>query len=361
MKMQLATLRPIYEDAPPFATVYLQALPASPDAEHEIRLRWDELRGQLADAGTHQEALDALDDAILTENITAVQTEGRVLVANRHGLLLEEDFDATRDGGDRAVLGDLPALGDYVRQRTRSVRALVVLVDKERAAVRREVFTSAAVLDSGKVSEVEGSATESVHKPREGAEHHRRMQQRSDEAAWLNIRDIAEHVRAAAATWRPEAVVVAGEVQGRKLLLNDLPAELQGIAHEVEAGGGIPSDTGDESAEESLQRALRSTARQITLDRAREQTEHFGSAQANGLAVQGAENVRRAATLGAVETLLLRYDEDAEAEDELLRAAALIDAEVALVGTSVAENVAAVLRYEAPVDQMDVQPQTAHS
>lgn len=111
MIMQLAALRDIYEAPSPFATVYLQALPASPDAEHEIRLRWDELRGQLADAGTDAEALAALDGAVLTENITAVQTEGRVLVANRDGLLLEEDFDATRDGGDRAVLGELPRPG----------------------------------------------------------------------------------------------------------------------------------------------------------------------------------------------------------------------------------------------------------
>lgn len=357
--MQLAALRPIYEDTPPFATVYLQALPASADAEHEIRLRWNELRSQLSDAGAHDETLTALDHAILTENITAVQTEGRVLVANRNGLLLVEDFDATRDGGDRAVLGDLPALGDYIRQRARSVRALVVLVDKEQAAVRREVFTSSAVLDSGTVTDIEGSATESVNKVREGAEHHRRMQQRADEAAWLNIRDITEHVRKDAEQWKPEAVVVAGEVQGRKMLLKELPAPLAEIAHEVDAGGGIPSGTEDASAEESLQEELRDTARRIVIDRAKEQTEQFGSAQANGLAVEGAENVRRAATLGAIDTLLLRYDRVSDAEDELLRAAALTDADVALLGTSVADNIAAALRYEAPVDQMDVQPSSA--
>lgn len=357
--MQLAALRSVFEDTPPFATVYLQALPASADAEHEVRLRWNELRGQLADAGAHDEAVTALDHAILTENITAIQTEGRVLVANRNGLLLVEDFDATRDGGDHAVHGDLPALGDYIRQRARSVRALVVLVDKEQAAVRREIFTSSAVLDSGAVTSVEGSATESVNKVREGAEHHRRMQQRAEEAAWLNIRDITEHVRKVAERWKPEAVVIAGEVQGRKMLLDELPSPLAEMAYEVEAGGGIPSDTGDQSAEESLQEELKGTARRIVIDRAREQTEEFGSAQANGLAVEGEENVRRAATLGAIDTLLLRYDQVSAAENELLRAAALIDADVALLGTSVSDNIAASLRYEAPVDQMDVQPSSA--
>lgn len=354
--MQLNTLRNIYEAQAPFATVYLQAQSASANAEQEVRLRWDALRKQLAEAGAHDRTLAALDDAVLGEDPGAVQTEGRVLVANRTGLLLAEDFDATRDGGDHAVLGEPPALGDYIRQRARSVKALVVLVDKERATVRRDVFTSTAVLDAGAESSVEGSATETVNKPREGAEHHRRMQQRADEAAWLNIRDISEHVRKTAQRWRPDAVLVAGEVQGRKLLLDELPTELSEIAHEVETGGGIPNDSGDEGAHEALAQALQDTAREITITRTKELTERFGDARANGLAVEGAEDIRRAAQLGAIETLLLRYDSEAAEEDQLLQAAARVDAAVALVGASVTDNAAAILRYEAPVDQMGADP-----
>lgn len=356
MIMQLAPLRPIYAAQAPFATVYLQAQPATASAEHEVRLRWDTLRKQLADAGAHDETLQALDAALLTEEIAAVQTEGRILVANRSGILLEEDFDATRDGGDHAVLGEPPALGDYLRQRLRSLRALVVLVDKERATLRREVLTSSAVLEEAASSTVEGSATETVNKPREGGEHHRRMQQRADEAAWLNIRDIAEHVRKAADGWKPDAVVVAGEVQGRKLLLDELPTDLREIAHELEAGGGIPNDSADSGGEQALADELGALARRIAIERTREQTERFGDARANGLTVEGTEDIRRAAQLGAVETLLLRYDAAAEQEDQLLQAAAEVDAGVALVGTGVSGNAAAILRYEAPVDQMDPQP-----
>lgn len=53
--MQLAAVRHIYEAPEPVATVYLEAQPVSPDAEHEVRLRWDSLRQQLTDAGTPQE------------------------------------------------------------------------------------------------------------------------------------------------------------------------------------------------------------------------------------------------------------------------------------------------------------------
>lgn len=355
--MQLAAVRHIYEAPEPVATVYLEAQPVSPDAEHEVRLRWDSLRQQLTDAGTPQEAVDALDAVILdTEAFGAIQAEGRVLVADRTGLLLNEDFDATGQGGDYAVLGTVAQLGDYLRQRLRSVRALVVLADQERATIRREVFTSTDLLEAGRETQAEGSAYESVHKPREGALHHRRMQQRSEDAAAQNIRDITESVRKAAAAWKPDAVIVAGEVQGRKMLLDELPSDLAEIAREVEAGGGLSSGSADQGAEDSLAEELATVARQITIERVTAETERFGSAQGSSLAVEGAENVRRAVRLGAVDTLLLRYDKPAEDEDGLLKACASVDASVALVGTAVADNAAAILRYEAPVDEMDSHP-----
>lgn len=352
MFMQLATLRHIYEADEPLATVYMQALPVSADAEHEVRLRWDALRRQLADAGAHQQTLGALDETIMdTEAFGAVQAEGRVLVAGSSGLLLDEDFDATGEEGDQAVLAPIAQLGDYLRQRLRSVRALVVLVDQAQATIRREIFTSTEVLDTGSETQVEGSAYESVHKPREGALHHRKMQQRSEDAAAMNIRDVSERLRKISERWKPDVIAVAGEVQGRKLLLEELRTPLAEIAYEVESGG---SD--DAGAEEALADELANLARRITIERVSEQTEQFGAAQGNNLAVEGAENVRRAVELGAVDTLLLRYNKLAENEDELLRGSAGVDASVALVGTSVTDNVAAVLRYEAPVDEMERTP-----
>lgn len=354
--MQLSALRPIYDAETPIATVYLQSQSPTPEAEHEVTLRWRSLRTQLADAGAHQETLDALDEALSGEQITAVQTEGRVLVANRDGLLLEEDFDATIDGGDRAILGEPAQLGDYLRQRVRSVRALVVLTDQERATIRRLVLTSDEVHASEPESSVEGSAVESVHKPRGGALKHRTIQNTADEAAQQNIRDVVQRVERIARRWKPDLVVIAGEVQGRRLLHEELPVALQEIAQEVDAGGGIAGGSADERAEEGLNEELSGLARRVTIERARELTEAFAHAQAHNLAVEGAENVRRAITLGAVETILLRYNTPAEAEEELLQAAAGVDAAVGLVGTDVSDNVAAILRFEAPVEQLEAHP-----
>ncbi|GAA1809884.1 baeRF2 domain-containing protein [Nesterenkonia flava] len=354
--MQLSALRHIYEAEAPFATVYLEAQPASADAEQKVRLRWEELKSQLADAGAHEEALSALENAVITENPTAVQTEGRVLVANRTGLLLEEDFDATGAGGDHAELGEPAQLGDYLRQRLRSVRMLVAVTDQEQAVLRRLVLTSSDVLDTEEEQTVEGSAVESVHKPRGQHLKHRQIQNTADEAAKQNIRDVLTQLKKTAQRFQPDVVVLAGEVQGRRLLHNELPHDLQQIAHEVESGGGIAAESADEGAEQALSEDLSDLARQITLERTRELTDRYREARAHNLAVEGAENIRRAVQLGAVETLLLRYDERAQDEDQLLQAAASVDAAVGLVGTGVADQAAAILRYEAPVDQMDTQP-----
>lgn len=355
--IRLSTFRPIYEAEGPFATVYLEAREASEDAGDQVRLRWDALRKELADAGAHEQALQALEDAVLIENITEVQVEGRVLVANRDGLLLEEHWDAAPSGaghssGDRAVLGDPAELGSYIRERIRSVRALVAVADQEGAVVRRLVLTSSEVLHEGEEESISGSAVESVHKPREGALSHKQIQRTADEAAKQNIRDVVERLSTIANRWQPDVLVLAGEVQGRTRLQEELPEDLRGIAQEVESGGGIPSGGADEGAERALAEDISALAREIVIARARRSTERFQELKAAGRTVEGAEEIRKAVQLGAVETLLLRYDAQAPEEDRLLRAAAGVDAQVGLVGAPVEGDVAATLRYEAPVDQV---------
>ncbi|GAA1455278.1 hypothetical protein ACFP47_02425 [Nesterenkonia lacusekhoensis] len=350
--IELSRFRPVYEAQGPFATVYLEARDPSEDAADQVRLRWDALKRELSDAGAHEQAVAALEDALLIENITEVQTEGRVLVANQDGLLLEEHWDAALGRGDYAVLGEPAELGSYLRERLRSVRALVAVADQEGAVLRRFVLTSSEVLHEGAEESVSGSAVESVHKPREGALSHKQIQRTADEAAKQNIRDVVERLSSVANRWQPDVVVIAGEVQGRKRLQEELPDDLKTIAEEVESGGGIPSGSADSGAEDSLVEDLGAVAREIVIARAQQQTDRFHELQAAGRAVEGAEEIRKAVQLGAVETLLLRYGTRGEEEDELLRQAAEIDAQVGLVGASVSGDIAATLRYEAPVDQI---------
>lgn len=134
--MQLAEVRNVYDHDGPFATFYLEGRPPAADAAHQIKLRWDDLKSQLEQAGASQDVVAALEDAVIVEGITEVQNNGRVLVANASGLLLNADWDAALGAGDGAHFAEQPELGAFVRQRARSVRMLVAIADRTGATVR---------------------------------------------------------------------------------------------------------------------------------------------------------------------------------------------------------------------------------
>lgn len=262
-----------------------------------------------------------------------------------------------RAGKVALILGEPARLGDYLRQRMRAARMLVVIADQEQAVLRRLTLTAGGVQDAETEQRVEGSAIESVHKPRGNWLSHSNAQNSADEAAKRNIRDVVEQVTGVVRSWKPDVLVAAGETKGRKLLLDELPKEVEHLVEEVSSGGGIPTDSADAGGEESLENDLADLARKLLIEQARSTTERFREAKAGDLAVEGVEDLRRALQLGAVDTLLLPYDQraggDALTEDQLIAEATGTDAEIALVGGPITDEVAALLRYKAPVDQLD--------
>ncbi|EXF26225.1 hypothetical protein BG28_01370 [Nesterenkonia sp. AN1] len=350
--MQLTNLRGVYEAQGPFATVYLEARSPAADAEDQLRLRWQDLRAQLADAGTPDVALTELDEAVTGPAPTEVHTEGRVLVADQTRVVLNEHFDAAQGSGDLATVGEPPQLGDYVRHRLGAARMLVVIADQQQALIRRLVVSGEELLASAQEESVQGSSVESVHKPRQGALSHKQIQRSADEAATQNIRDITQRVAKIADSWNPDVIVVAGETQGRRALHEELPKALQELAVEAETGGGIPAGNADEGTEQALRDELTVIARRVVIQRGNEQTDRYGEATGHGRSAEGVEEIRAAIRLGAVDTLLLRQDERAEGEDQLLADASASGASFGLVGAPVSDAVAAVLRYEAPVQDV---------
>ncbi|MDN6151029.1 MAG: hypothetical protein L0I91_06320 [Yaniella sp.] len=341
--MQLAEIRNLYDQDGPFATVYLEGRAPAADAEHQVRLRWDDLRGRLEKDGAGEETVTALEKAVIVDDITEVQNNGRVLVANASGVLLNADWDAAIGAGDAAHFTQEPELGAFARERARSVRMLVAIADRTGATIRRVVAAEEHELDEQAERNVTEAANASVHKPREGALSHKQIQRRADEATKQNLREVAEHLDETSAKWHPDVVVLAGEVQGRNELRDELSDVLRDMAREAENGG-----TDDDAAEEALAEELRSIASDVANDRTQELTERYEHAAAHDQAVEGADRVARAAELGAVETLLLEYNRSAADEAKLLGASARVDAQLGLLNTQVEDAVAAVLRFEAP-------------
>lgn len=337
--MELDALRTLYEQEGPFATVYLESRSPAADAEHQVRLRWDALRQQLAEAGAPEGALGAIDDAVIVEDITEVQNNGRVLVANKTGVLLDDALDASLGAGDYAHWSDEPELGDYIRERERSVRMLVAVTNQTGATIRQVVVAESHAVDERSEHQIEGD--EAVSKPRENALHHSKIQNRADEVVKQNVRDVAEHLETTARSWQPDLVVLAGEVQGRTALREELSDEL--TSHEINSGG-----TDDDAAEEQLASQLRDLADRVSAERAHEYTERYEHGTAHDQAIAGAQAVAQATEMGAVGTLLLEYDRPATDEAALLAAATRTDATVGLVDSTVEDGVAALLRFETP-------------
>lgn len=111
--MQLETLRKMYEHDGPFATVYFEARSPAEDAEHQLDLRWDDLRHRLAESGAPDTVLDQLDDAVRAPEQTFVHASGRVLVATTDGVVFDDAFEASQGAGATLLLEyDRPATNE---------------------------------------------------------------------------------------------------------------------------------------------------------------------------------------------------------------------------------------------------------
>lgn len=354
--MKLDTVRAVSEADGPFATVYLESGSPSEDAPTQFRLRWEEQRRQLAADGAGEDVLGVLDSALRgsdsgdsgdSGDFRELQAEGRVLVATADGVLLDESWDASPGAGDSSDFGPVPELSAYVRERASAVRVLLAVVDQTGAVVRRLIAgRSPDELSTQAENVVESSSDVPVRKPRQGALSHNQIQRRADEAVKQNARGVAEHLDGVARRWRPDVLVLAGEAQGRTAVREELSTALAGIVQETDEGG--LAETGGENAGEALDRVVGEIASELAAGVALAQTDRLEEARARGRAAEGRHEVVQAAGLGAVATLLLGTGPPAQGESETVVSAAQTDAEVALIDQPVADNIAAVLRFEAP-------------
>ncbi|SMY13027.1 hypothetical protein [Brevibacterium jeotgali] len=343
--MQLNEIRRVYDGQAPFVTVYLEGRSPGEDAQQQVRLRWEELRRHLSEDGASDTALSALDEAVLGAEPGEAQSNGRVLVADVTGVVLDEAWDAALGAGDAAHLGKEPELGAFVREHARSARLLVAIADRHGAVVRQVAVAQSQAADT-QVEHHVGDAShdpESVHKPREGALSHKNIQRRADEVVKQNVREVAEHMDSVAKTWKPDLIVLAGGVQGRTALRNELSPALREHFTETDAGG-----VDDDGAEEALANELHRLAQDLSTDAAQRRADQFAAAKAHGLAGEGSERIAQALEMGAVETLLLEYDRPAAREAELLAASVRTDAEVSLIDSQVEDAIAAILRFDVP-------------
>lgn len=340
--MKLTGIRRVYDQEGPFATVYLESRAPAEDAQTQMRLRWNGLRERLEGNEAEAAALDAIDAELQRGTSREEQADGRVLVANSSGVVLDAPWDAALGTGDDAHWGVLPELGAYVRERARAVRELVVVPDQQGAQLRQQVVAQQHQPRDLAAENVEGGGLGKVHKPRGGALSHNQIQRRKDETVKRNAKDVVSRVGTVAADFEPRVVVLAGEVQARTEVRDLLPPDLAPIAVEAERGGLDEHGSDDQLAEQLLEIAGRESERGQ-----QDAAERLEAGIPHGNAVHGDAPVVRAAEMGAVDTLLFEDGAPASREAFLLKTCAETDSEFALLpeGTGTADGVAALLRF----------------
>jgi hypothetical protein len=267
--MQLTFLRPLYERADQFASVYLETSRASEDAKQAVPLRWREVREELSGAGADAATLDALGDAVTNPELSA---PGAAVFGGAGAALLAVRLPEAplRETTRWSRLPDLLPLLLQSPPRPPHLLVSATLAGGAIAAVRTD--------DDVRRQTVRGTGWP-VHKTGVGGWSARRYERSTEEAWETNAKELADAVVQAAGGASLEAIVVTGDTRAVNLLIEKLPADLAGKVVTVDRELDIDSDELAEAAEDAL--------RQLEDDQARSQLETFRNQAGTGRAVEG--------------------------------------------------------------------------
>ena len=371
--MDLSRTRELFERQGPFATVYLEATNPGENAAKQTELRWRGLSKSLSEQGADDKTIAALDELFSDTSGGELNAYGRVVVASADGVLFDDPVEGVDRAGDSAVWSPLPELGTYFRSQSGGVRALLVVADQTGGDVYQVVASNAEGAREVDEQTIKGSAVESVHKPREGGNAHKHRQRRHAEAAYQNAADVVKGIQSAASSFRPELIVLAGEVSGREVVRHEMPKGLLEITREIEAGSRAAG-----ASEDALEDAFLTEVGRFATERETAIDQRFQEAKGHGNAAEGLEPVLEAARTGAIATLILvdahpvpgdlyvgdtpeaiskekdraASISDAEpvsrpAEQVLMRAAGAMGGDIAVLGAGaeLTDNVGALLRF----------------
>ncbi|MPZ65305.1 MAG: hypothetical protein GEU83_07215 [Pseudonocardiaceae bacterium] len=303
--MDLVMLRDVLTHQGPMATAYLEARSPSEDAAAQIDLRWRDLLDQLDSQGADADTIAPLREVPGQGREGWQQGSGHVVVAAASGVLFAAPVDAALGTGDRAHWGPLPQLGDYARARSRATRQLIVLADQEGATVHQ--LTVAAHTGARELvgEQVRGGSKHSPHKARGGGVAHTR----AEEAVYRNADDVVNYLGEVVGRFRPEALVLAGEVQGRQALRSQFPDHWAEFTVETGSGG---RDSG--VIDEQLIEELHEVGDRIEAEHAEQVMERFHSGLPERNSAQGLVATMHAARTGAIETLLVEQGVPADGQ-----------------------------------------------
>jgi hypothetical protein len=364
--MDLSFLRPLYARPGPWASVYLDASRDTEGAAVDFDLRWRGLRERLNGQGADDATVQALDRVIHRHEtrpgdygLAAFATHGRVVLA---------EYLAAPPVKDLAAYAPVPHAMPAVAQRGEEVSWLKVLVNRTGADL--DGFRAGRVPRLRR-ARVRGGENYPIRKVEAGGWAQRRFQ-REAETAWqhnasdtaIAAVDVAERVGA-------EVVLVAGDPQARRLLVDELPRRWRDRVVQTDAGSRALGAK-DDHLDDATAQAIAEVAEQHTATA----LDKYGEQRYAG---NGLEAVVAALQRGQVDTMLIVDDpssterlwigpapheigivaadlkamavddpQEVRADAALVRALSGTDADIVLVGPDEAPldgGLGAVLRY----------------
>lgn len=376
--MDLSFLRGLYDTRGPWASVYLDATHDSPEALEALKARWKAVWRTLGEAGADDKTRAALQSSVINDGtFRLLDTEVELDQPphkGRHGLALFAAQGAVQEarilpsapGSEIADVAAVPHAMPLLLLRGEQVRWLRVIVSR----------TGADVEDSADHTiEVSASHTDDNIRKTHGGSWSQDHFQRHAESHWLhNAKEMADKIDELATGLSAELLIVAGDVRERQLLIQELPQRWRDRVVESETGSraaGADLSGLEEFTEQAIANRIEER-RKMTMD-----AFHAGGDEA---AANGVREVVDALNQSQVDTLLLNLEkpivkpllvgadvaqlglseqelvdmgsadiQQARAEDALIRAAVLTDAEVMHIPPDtyhLADGVGAVLRHK---------------
>ena len=269
--MDLSFLRSLVENPGPFLSVYLDTSGDDRGVDAQVRqARWRELREELAKESDDTGTLDAVGAALSAPEDFGVPGVAAFGTAGRVPLVVKLPSVPRRAQGGWSRLPDLLPL--LVQTPPRPPH-LLVSANREGGEVL--VVGGAG---GGDEQQVQGTGWP-VHKVKSGGWSQDRYQRSAEDAWETNAKELATAVIKAVAGRKIEAVIVAGDVRARELLVSKLPDGLQRAVVLVDRELPVDSAELSQAAEEVLQ--------QLEDDATAGHLATFHDQAGNGRAVEG--------------------------------------------------------------------------
>ena len=287
--MNLAFLRPLYDEIGDYVSVYLDTDRSHENALTAIELRWRAASERLAEAGASQASLDAAAAVAGAPG----GARGYAVFARAGAVAFTGALDAP-PRREIARLAPLPHLMPLLAQRRPPIPHL-------RVSATRVGGEIVAIGGNGQGwRDWVAGQDWPVHKTSVGGWSEPRFQ-RSVEETWdENAKTLAAEVDAAAARIGAQHVIVSGDVRARSLLLGHLATPLRESATMLDEEVSADSQAMTEAAD----RALSDWAGR----HCRERFDDWQARLAHGLAVQGLARTMAAFRNGQVSDLFLADD-----------------------------------------------------